>query len=50
VIRLVNDAFAHVFKEATISTNDGSEIEVSKFYGPVSTKMGVLTSKDGDIL
>ena len=47
-IRLVNHAFAHLLKEATIMTMGGSEIEESKYVGPVSTITRVLTSKDGD--
>ena len=50
VIRLVNIAFAHCFKEAVISTTGGMEIENIKFMGLVSTIMRVLTSKDGDLL
>ena len=50
VIRLVNNAFAYCFKNATISTTSGSEIEINKYPGIISTIMRVLTSKDGDII
>ena len=50
VIRLVNNASAHCFKEAIISTTGGLEIENIKFLGQVSTVMRALTSKDGDLL
>ena len=48
-IRLVNKAFAFCFKEATLSTTGGMEIEVNKYVGPVSTIMRLLTSKDADL-
>ena len=47
-IRLVNNAFAHCFKEGTINTTGGMEIEIIKFLGQVSTIRKSLTSKDGD--
>ena len=49
VIRLVNNAFAFCFKEASITTTGGMDIEVNKYVGPVSTIMRMLTSKDGDL-
>ena len=49
VIRMVNIAFAYCFKEATLTTTGGMEIEHSKYVGPVSTIMRLLTSKDGDL-
>ena len=49
VIRLVNNAFAFCFKEASITTTGGMDIEVDKYVGPVSTIMRMLTSKDGDL-
>ena len=48
-IRLVNNAFAYCFKEASINTTGGMDIEVNKYVGPVSTIMRVLTYKDGDL-
>ena len=39
VIRLVNNAFAYCFKEATLSTNGGMEIEQVKILGQLSTIM-----------
>ena len=49
-IRLVNNAFAHCFKQGVIDTTGGMEIENIKFLGQVSTIMKSLTSKDGDLL
>ena len=49
VIRLVNNAFAFCFKEASLTTTGGMDIEVNKYVGPVSTIMRMLTSKDGDL-
>ena len=49
-IRLVNNAFAHCFKEGVINTTGGMEIENIKFIGQVSTIMRSLTSKDGNLL
>ena len=49
-IRLVNNAFAHCFKEGVINTTGGMEIENIKFWGQVSTMMKSLTSKDGDLI
>ena len=48
-IRLVNNTFAYCFKEASINTTGGMDIEVIKYVGPVSTIMRLLTSKDGDL-
>ena len=50
VISLVNNAFAHCFKEGVIQTTGGMELENIKFLGQVSTIMRALTSKDGDLL
>ena len=50
VIRLVNNAFAHCFKERVTQTTGVMEIENIKFVGQVSTIMRALTSKDGDLL
>ena len=49
VIRLVNNAFAFCFKEASITTTGGIDIEVNIYVGPISTNMRLLTSKDGDL-
>ena len=49
VIRLVNNAFAYCFKEATLNTTGGMDIEVNKYVGPVSTIMRLITSKEGDL-
>ena len=50
VIRLVNNAFASCFREGTLATIGGMEIEQVKFLGQVSTILRVLTSKAGDLL
>ena len=46
-IRLINNAFAYCFTQATLSTTGGMDLEDIKFVGPVSTIMRLLTSKDG---
>ena len=48
MIGLLNYAVAQLFKEATIATSGGSEIEINKYGGPFSTGMTVLTIRDGD--
>ena len=48
-IRLVNNAFAFCFREASIKSTGGHEIELNKFVGQTSTMMRLLTSKDGDL-
>ena len=50
VIRLLNNAFAYCFKEASLATMGGSDIEHNKDYGQISTIMRALTSKNGDLL
>ena len=49
-VRLVNNAFAFCFKEACLSTSLGSDIEINKFFGQISTIMRAITNKDGDLL
>ena len=49
-IRLTNNAFAYYFKEGSLAITSGSELEINKYCGPVSTIMSVLTSKDSDLL
>ena len=49
VIRLVNNAYAYCFREASISTTGGMEIEHNKYVGQVSTIMRLLTSRDSDL-
>jgi len=49
-IRMTNNGFAYVFKEARLSTTSGSDLEHNKFVGQVSTIMRALTIKDGDLL
>ena len=48
-IRLINNAFAHCFSQATLSTTGGMDIEDIKYFGQVSTIMRLLTSKDSDL-
>ena len=49
-VRLVNNGFAFCFKEARLSTTIGSDIEINKFCGQVSTIMRAISKKDGDLL
>ena len=49
-IRLVNNAFAYCFKEATLSTTSDLNIEHNNNVGEVSNITRALTSKDGDLL
>ena len=48
-INLVKNPSAHLFEGATIATTGGSEIEVSKPVGPVSTITRISTREDGDL-
>ena len=48
-IRLVNNAFAFCFTQATLTTTGGMDIEDIKYVGQVSTVMRLLTSKDSDL-
>ena len=48
-IRLLNNAFAFCFSQATLSTTGGMDIEDIKYVGQVSTIMRLLTSKDADL-
>ena len=49
-VRLVNNGFAFCFKEARLSTSVGGDIEINKFCGQISTIMGAISIKDGDLL
>ena len=49
-VRLVNNAFAFCFKEARLSISLGSDIEITKFCGQISTIMRAISNKDGDLL
>ena len=49
VIRLVNNAFAYCFTQATLSTTGGMDLEDIKYVGQVSTIMRLITSKDSDL-
>ena len=48
-IRLINNAFAYCFSQATLSTTGGMDIEDIKYVGVVSTIMRMITSKDSDL-
>ena len=48
-IRLINDAFAYCFTQASPNTTGGLDIEYIKYVGQVSTIMRLLTSKGGDL-
>ena len=48
-IRLINNAFAYCFNQATLSTTGGMDLEDIKYVGQVSTIMRLLTSKDSDL-
>ena len=49
-VRLVNNGFAYCFKEALLSTTIGSDIEIINFCGQVSTIMGAISNKDGNLI
>ena len=49
-VRIVNNGFAFCFKEGRLSTTIGSDIEINKFCGQVSTIMKSISNKDGDLL
>ena len=48
-IRLVNNGLAYIFQEGRLSTSARREMEHNKNLGNVSTKMRLLTEKDGDL-
>ena len=48
--RLMNNGFPFCFKEARLSTSIGSDIEINKFCGQISTIMRAISNKDGDLL
>ena len=48
-IRLINNAFAYCFTQATLSTTGSMDLEDIKYVGQVSTIMRLLTSKDSDL-
>ena len=49
-VRLVNNGFAFCFKEARLSTSLGSDLEINKFCGQISTIMRAISNKDGDLI
>ena len=48
VIRLFNKAFAFTVHDARISKSSGTEIERTKFAGPVPTILRLITQREGD--
>ena len=48
-VRLINKTFAYCFREATLTTTGGMEIEHNNYVGQVSNIMRLLPSKDGDL-
>ena len=48
-IRLINNAFAYCFTQATLSTTGSMDLEDIKYVGQVSTIMRMITSKDSDL-
>ena len=48
-IRLIINAFAYCFTQATLSTTGGMDLEDIKYVGQVSTIMRLLTSKHSDL-
>ena len=48
-IRLINNAFAYLFPQATLGTTGGGDLEDIKYVGQVSTIMRLLTSEDDDL-
>ena len=49
-VRVVKNGYAFCFKEASLSTTIGSDIEINKFCGQVSTITRAISNKDGDLL
>ena len=49
-IGLIKDTYADCFKEASLATTGGIEIEHVKLLGQFLTNMRPLTGKDGDLL
>ena len=48
-LRLIKIAFAYCFKEASLATTGGSNLEYNKYLCQLSTIMRSITSKDGDL-
>ena len=49
-VRLVNNGFAFCLKETRLSTSLGSDLELNKFCGQISTIMRAISNKDGDLV
>ena len=48
-IRLTNNAFSYVFKEARLSTST-TDLEHNIYVGQISSIMRVISSRDGDLV
>ena len=49
-VRLVKNGFAYCFQEARLATTIGSDNEINKFCGQISTIMRAISNKDSDLL
>ena len=49
-VRSVNIGFAFCFEEARLGTTVGSDSEINKFCGQISTIMRAISNKDGNLL
>ena len=49
-VRLVQNGFAFCFKKARLGTVIGSDIEITKFCGQISTIMRAISNKDSGLL
>ena len=49
-VRLVNNGCAFCFKEARLGTSVGSDIEINKICGQISTIIRVISNKDDNFL
>ena len=47
---MVNNGFAYCFKEARLGTTLESDIGITKFCGPISTNMKIISNRDDDLL
>ena len=50
LVRLVKNGYGFCFKEASLSTTIGGDIEINKFCGQLSTNMRPISNNDGDSL
>ena len=47
---MMKNAFAYTFKGARVSATEGSDLQHKEYVGIVSTIMGMLTSRVGNLL